>query len=118
MAQAAHGSNYLNAQKGLWSWLTTLDHKRIGILYFISVMTFFLMGGIAALLLRGELFAYNAVDAAGKVTAEENYLRESILNSQAKIVKGFGPRSAMPAFQGQLSEVEVTALIEYIKGLK
>ena len=64
MAQAAHGSNYLNAQKGLWSWLTTLDHKRIGILYFISVMTFFLMGGIAALLLRGELFAYNAVDAA------------------------------------------------------
>ncbi len=53
-----------------------------------------------------------------KVTADENYIRESILNSQAKIVKGFGPRSAMPAFQGQLSEVEVTALIEYIKGLK
>lgn len=53
-----------------------------------------------------------------KVTADENYLRESILNSQAKVVKGFGPRSAMPAFQGQLSEVEVTALIEYIKGLK
>ena len=70
MAQAAHGSNYLNAQKGLWSWLTTLDHKRIGILYFISVMTFFLMGGIAALLLRGELFAYNAVDAAGKATGQ------------------------------------------------
>lgn len=53
-----------------------------------------------------------------KVTADENYIRESILNSQAKIVKGFGPRSAMPAFQGQLSEVEVNALIEYIKGLK
>jgi cytochrome c oxidase subunit 2 len=53
-----------------------------------------------------------------KLTADENYLRESILNSQAKIVKGFGPRSAMPAFQGQLSEVEVTALVEYIKGLK
>jgi cytochrome c oxidase subunit 1 len=70
MAQAAHGSNYLNAQKGLWSWLTTLDHKRIGILYFISVMAFFLMGGIAALLLRGELFAYNAVDTAGKVTGQ------------------------------------------------
>lgn len=48
---------------------------------------------------------------------DENYLRESILNSNAKIVKGFGPRSAMPAFQGQLSEAEVTALIEYIKTL-
>lgn len=53
-----------------------------------------------------------------KVTIDENYLRESILNSQAKVVKGFGPRSAMPAFQGQLSEVEVSALIEYIKTLK
>lgn len=49
---------------------------------------------------------------------DENYLRESILNAQAKVVKGFGPRSAMPAFQGQLSEPEVTALIEYIKSLK
>lgn len=53
-----------------------------------------------------------------KVTVDENYVRESILNSQAKIVKGFGPRSAMPAFQGQLSDAEVTALIEYIKSLK
>lgn len=70
MAHAAHGSNYLNAEKGIMSWLTSLDHKRIGILYFISVLTFFLMGGIAALLLRGELFAYNAVDAAGKTTGQ------------------------------------------------
>lgn len=52
------------------------------------------------------------------VTMDENYLRESILNSQSQIAKGFGPRSAMPAFQGQLSEAEVTALIEYIKSLK
>ena len=49
---------------------------------------------------------------------DENYLRESILNSQVKIAKGFGAVARMPMFQGQLSEVEVTALIEYIKGLK
>lgn len=50
---------------------------------------------------------------------DENYLRESILNSQAKIAKGFGGQTArMPMFQGQLSETEVAALIEYIKGLK
>ncbi len=49
------GSNYLNHEKGLWSWLTTLDHKRIGILYFISVMFFFLIGGLFALLIRLEL---------------------------------------------------------------
>jgi len=53
-----------------------------------------------------------------KATVDENYIRESILNPQAKIVKGFGPRSAMPAFQGQLSEAELTALIEYLKTLK
>ena len=58
------------------------------------------------------------LEDGAKITADENYLRESILNSQAKIVKGYGPRSAMPAFQGQLSEGDVKALIEYIKTLK
>jgi len=67
MAHAAHGTNYINAQKGLWSWLTTLDHKRIGVLYFISVMIFFLLGGIAALLLRAELFAHNSTANVGQI---------------------------------------------------
>ena len=49
--------NYLNEKAGLWSWLTTLDHKRIGILYMIAVMFFFLLGGIFAMLLRLELFS-------------------------------------------------------------
>jgi cytochrome c oxidase subunit 1 len=47
--------NYLNHEKGLWSWLTTLDHKRIGIMYFITVMTFFFIGGVFAMLIRTEL---------------------------------------------------------------
>lgn len=58
------------------------------------------------------------MEDGSKVTIDENYLRESILNSQAKVVKGFGPRTSMPSFQGQLSDAEVTALIEYIKSLK
>ena len=48
--------NYLNWQKGLLSWLLTKDHKRIGLLYMITVFSFFLIGGIFALLLRIELF--------------------------------------------------------------
>ena len=48
--------NYLNAEKGLWSWLTTLDHKRIGIMYLITTTFFFLVGGVLALLLRMELW--------------------------------------------------------------
>lgn len=50
------GENYINCEKGLKSWFTTLDHKRIAILYFVAVMFFFLLGGIAALLIRLELF--------------------------------------------------------------
>ncbi len=42
--------------KGIWSWLLTLDHKKIGILYLITILTFFLVGGVAALLVRLELF--------------------------------------------------------------
>ncbi len=60
MSNAVSGKNYLNESSGLWSWLTTLDHKRIGVMYFISVMFFFLVGGIMALLLRLELFSSNA----------------------------------------------------------
>ncbi|MEQ1875928.1 MAG: cytochrome c oxidase subunit I [Bdellovibrionia bacterium] len=60
MAHAASNDpniNYLNHSKGLWSWLTTLDHKRIGLMYMITILTFFLIGGIFALLVRLELFA-------------------------------------------------------------
>jgi cytochrome c oxidase subunit 2 len=50
------------------------------------------------------------------VVADDNYLRESILNSQAKIVDGYQP--IMPTFQGMLTEEQVSALIGYIKSLK
>ena len=39
----------------LWSWLTTVDHKRIGILYGATAFTFFLIGGIEALIMRVQL---------------------------------------------------------------
>jgi cytochrome c oxidase subunit 1 len=45
-------SSYLNEDKGIWSWLTTIDHKRIGIMYLCAVMTTFMIGGIFALLVR------------------------------------------------------------------
>lgn len=47
--------NYLNEPKGLKSWLLTVDHKRIGVLYLICISIFFLLGGIFALLIRTEL---------------------------------------------------------------
>ncbi len=44
--------NYLNQTKGFWSWAATLDHKRIGVMYLVGVLTAFLMGGCFALLIR------------------------------------------------------------------
>lgn len=44
---------------GLWSWITTVDHKRIGILYLITAGLFFLIGGIEALIIRTQLAAPN-----------------------------------------------------------
>src|SRR5437667_12407777 len=40
---------------GLWTWITTVDHKRIGILYGVSAFAFFVIGGLEALLLRLQL---------------------------------------------------------------
>ena len=47
--------NYLNAEQGLKSWLLTQDHKRIAILYLITVTVFFIVGGFFAMLIRLEL---------------------------------------------------------------
>lgn len=49
------------------------------------------------------------------VIADENYVRESILNPTAKIVSGFKP--VMPTFQGIVSEEQLNALVAYVKSL-
>ena len=46
--------------------------------------------------------------------ADEAYLRESILNPNAKVVEGY-KRDVMPVFQGQISEEGLLQLIVYIK---
>lgn len=52
-----HGEelNYLNWKTGIWSWLTSVDHKRIGLMYLFTILAFFFIGGIAALIMRTEL---------------------------------------------------------------
>jgi cytochrome c oxidase subunit 2 len=49
------------------------------------------------------------------VVADDNYLRESIMNPQAKIVAGYQP--LMPTFQGLVNEEGVLQLLAYIKSL-
>lgn len=40
---------------GIWSWITTVDHKRIGIMYLVTATIFFLLGGLEALVIRTQL---------------------------------------------------------------
>src|SRR6266849_11136509 len=42
-------------RRGVGAWLTTTDHKKIGILYIVSTFIFFVLGGLAALLVRTQL---------------------------------------------------------------
>lgn len=57
-----------------------------------------------------------AMQNGEEITADENYIRESILEPQAKIVKGYQP--VMPSFKGILSDADISALISYMKTLK
>jgi cytochrome c oxidase subunit 1 len=47
------------AQTGFWSWITTTDHKKIGVMYFCATMFFFIVAGIEALLVRVQLAVPN-----------------------------------------------------------
>ncbi len=49
--------NFFEIKKGIASWLFTLDHKRIGLMYFYAIISFFLVGVILGLLMRLELIA-------------------------------------------------------------
>src|SRR5437016_12630402 len=60
--------HYLNATYGIKSWLLTTDHKRIALLYLISVTFFFFIGGIFATMIRIHLLTPN-----GALVTPETY---------------------------------------------
>ncbi|PYV80947.1 MAG: cytochrome c oxidase subunit I, partial [Acidobacteria bacterium] len=54
-AVSVEPKNYINAEYGIRSWLFTTDHKRIALLYLVSITAMFFVGGFFALLIRLEL---------------------------------------------------------------
>jgi len=66
--------------------------------------------------LAGAFGKMASLQSGQSVVVDEVYVRESILNPQAKIVAGFGP--IMPTFQGQISEDQLMQLVAYIKSLQ
>ncbi len=67
--------NYLNYPSGALSWLFTLDHKRIAVMYLVVVVGSLLLGGIYAGLLRAELWSpsKSLLDAEGYQRAFSNH---------------------------------------------
>jgi cytochrome c oxidase subunit 2 len=65
--------------------------------------------------LEGIFGKQQALQGGQTITADENYLRESIMNPRAKLVAGYDP--VMPTFQGLVSEEQLLQLIAYIKSL-
>jgi cytochrome c oxidase subunit 1 len=61
-------THYLNVDYGIRSWLFTVDHKRIALLYLASITFFFLLGGLFAVAIRLELLT-----PAGDLMSSENY---------------------------------------------
>ncbi|MEI8373628.1 MAG: cbb3-type cytochrome c oxidase subunit I [Planctomycetota bacterium] len=55
IAKSQDNDNYLTHSSGISSWIFTLDHKRIGVMYLISVLVAFLLGGLFAMLIRLQL---------------------------------------------------------------
>jgi cytochrome c oxidase subunit 2 len=66
--------------------------------------------------LEGVFGTTVTLQSGQKVVADEAYVRESILSPAAKIVAGYQP--IMPTFQGQVSEEQLLALVEYVKSLQ
>jgi cytochrome c oxidase subunit 1 len=85
-----HAPAHAEGATGLWSWITTVDHKRIGILYGASAFLFFLMGGIEALIIRLQLGSPN-----NTLVSPEVYNQLFTMHGTTMIFLGVMPLSAM-----------------------
>src|SRR5437660_1670216 len=85
--------NYLNAGHGPKSWLLTVDHKRIALLYLISITFFFFIGGFFALLIRLELLT-----PAGDLVQSDTYNKLFTMHGQVMVFFFLVP--AVPAVLG------------------
>jgi cytochrome c oxidase subunit I len=85
--------NYLNKEYGIGSWLLTTDHKRIALLYLLSITFFFFIGGFFALLIRLELLT-----PAGDLVQADTYNKLFTMHGQVMVFFFLIP--AVPAVLG------------------
>ena len=89
----AERENYLNNEYGISSWLFTTDHKRIALLYLVTITLFFFVGGFFALLIRLELLT-----PEGDLVLADTYNKLFTMHGQVMIFFFLIP--AVPAVLG------------------
>ena len=92
-AAVTRHEHYLNVRYGLRSWLLTTDHKRIALLYLLSITFFFFIGGFFALLIRLELLT-----PAGDLLQADTYNKMFTMHGQVMVFFFLIP--AVPAVLG------------------
>ena len=102
-ASMAAGDSYAYGEaSGIWSWLTTVDHKRIGTLYLWTALTFFIVGGIEAFLMRLQLMRPN-----GQVVSAEVFNQLFTMHGTTMVFLVIMPLSA--AFFNYLIPLQIGA---------
>ena len=91
--ESAERETYLNREYGIKSWLLTVDHKRIALLYLIGITLFFFIGGFFALLIRLELLT-----PAGDLVQADTYNKLFTMHGQVMVFFFLIP--AVPAVLG------------------
>src|SRR5205809_3246610 len=88
--QRAHAAAGHVEPTGVWSWITTVDHKRIGILYGATAFVFFLLGGLEALIMRVQLMKPD-----NTLVSAETFNSLFTMHGTTMIFLGVMPLSAM-----------------------
>ena len=89
-------------ESGIWSWLATTDHKKIGQLYMYTAIAWFVIGGIEALFIRSQLFGPN-----GRLVSADTYNQLFTMHGTTMIFLVVMPLSA--AFFNLLIPLQIGA---------
>jgi len=84
-----HDESYLTPKATwaatIWDWASTIDHKKIGVMYLFTILTMFFLGGVAALAVRTELWTPSRTISA---TLADGTVQNTIVGSIAQTVTG------------------------------
>ena len=84
-----HATIHPESYSGIWGWITTVDHKRIGILYLYTALTFFIIGGLEAVIIRAQLQGPN-----GQLVSAEMYNQLFTMHGTTMVFLAIMPLSA------------------------